>query len=72
VLFGALKSLSAEQLQSLALMGAQPGASIANALQRLAERAGTIGQLNISPDLLQSLLQQPQPSAPAARGQRGA
>jgi hypothetical protein len=72
VLFGALKSLSAEQLQSLALMGAQPGASIANAFQRLAERAGTIGQLNISPDLLQSLLQQPQPSAPAARGQRGA
>jgi hypothetical protein len=57
VLFDCLRSLSAEQLQSLALMGAKPGLTIANAFQRIAERAGTIGQLNITPDLLQSLLQ---------------
>ena len=71
VLFAALRSLTAEQLQSLALMGSQPGATIANAFQKLAERAGSIGQLNISPDLLQSLLQSP-PAEPAARGPRGA
>ncbi len=56
VMFDALKTLSAEQLQSLAMMGATPGHSIAAAFQKLAERAGAIGQLNISPDLLQTLL----------------
>jgi hypothetical protein len=68
VLFAALRSLSADQLQSLSLMGAQPGLTIANAFQKLAERAGAIGQLNISPELLQSLLQKlPEPPAPNSR-----
>jgi hypothetical protein len=73
VLFTALRTLSAEQLQALSLMGAQPGATIASAFQKLAERAGAIGQLNISPDLLQSIIQSkageaPAQQRPAARG----
>jgi hypothetical protein len=58
VMFEALKTLSADQLQSLSMMGAAPGQTIATAFQKLAERAGVIGQLNITPDLLQSILNQ--------------
>ncbi len=43
-------------LQSLANMGMQPDKLIAIAFQELATRADKIGQLNISPDLLQELL----------------
>ncbi|MDX2108770.1 MAG: SPFH domain-containing protein [Verrucomicrobiota bacterium] len=57
VVFDALRSLTSDQLQSLSLMGAQPGVTIATAFQKLAERAHTIGHLNITPDLLNSIIQ---------------
>jgi hypothetical protein len=44
-------------LQALALGSAEPGTIIANAFQELAQNAGRIGELNISPDLLQQLTQ---------------
>lgn len=66
VWFSALRSLSAPQLEALATMGADPAHAIAKAFQKIAERAGDIGQLNISPDLLQSLL-----TAPAATTRTG-
>jgi regulator of protease activity HflC (stomatin/prohibitin superfamily) len=47
-------------IQALAAMGMQPGQLIAQAFGGIAERAERIGQLNMSPDLLQSLM------APAA------
>jgi len=43
-------------LQALAITGMQPNKLIALAFQELAEKAEKIGQLNISPDLLQELL----------------
>ena len=46
-------------LQALALGSAAPGTIIASAFQELAQNAGKIGELNISPDLLQQLTQSP-------------
>jgi regulator of protease activity HflC (stomatin/prohibitin superfamily) len=43
-------------IQALAAMGMQPGQLIAQAFGGIAERAERIGQLNMSPDLLQSLM----------------
>ena len=43
-------------LQALALGSAAPGTIIAAAFQELAQNAGKIGELNISPDLLQQLI----------------
>lgn len=43
-------------IQSLASMGMKPDKLIALAFQGMAERAEKIGQLNISPDLLQDLI----------------
>ncbi len=51
-------------LQALALGSAEPGTIIAAAFQELAQNAGKIGELNISPDLLQQLTH---PVAHAAR-----
>lgn len=51
-------------LQALALGSAEPGTIIAAAFQELAQNAGKIGELNISPDLLQQLTQ---PSANTSR-----
>ena len=45
-------------LQSLAAVGMKPDKIIAMAFQELAENAGNIGQLNISPDLLQTLMRE--------------
>lgn len=45
-------------LQSLASIGMQPNRLIALAFQELAEKAQKIGQLNITPDLLQELLRE--------------
>ncbi|MGF7144847.1 regulator of protease activity HflC (stomatin/prohibitin superfamily) [Anaerotaenia torta] len=45
-------------IQSLASIGMQPSQLIAIAFQELAEKAGKIGQLNISPDLLQELMKE--------------
>ncbi len=49
-------------LQALALGSAEPGTIIAAAFQELAQNAGKIGELNISPDLLHQLTQ-PTPAA---------
>lgn len=57
----ALKTADPKIVQALVATGMQPGQLIAQAFGGLAERADRIGQLNLSPDLLQSLL------APAAK-----
>lgn len=43
-------------LQALSLTGMQPGQMIAMAFQELADKAGQIGQLNITPDLLREVI----------------
>lgn len=43
-------------IQALAATGMQPGQLIAQAFGGIAERAGSIGQFNMSPELLQSLM----------------
>lgn len=43
-------------MQALAAVGMQPSQLIAQAFGGIAERAERIGQLNVSPDLLSSLL----------------
>jgi hypothetical protein len=52
-----LQALDANMLQLLAMQSAEPRLMVTMALKQLAENAGKIGQLNISPDLLDSLLQ---------------
>ena len=52
----ALEGINPNVIQSLASIGMQPNKLIAIAFQELAEKAGQIGQLNISPDLLQALM----------------
>lgn len=51
-----LDGIDPEIVQSLANIGMQPGKLIALAFQGLAENAQKIGELNISPDLLQTLV----------------
>jgi hypothetical protein len=46
-------------IQALASAGMQPGQLIAQAFSGIAEKAEKIGQLNVSPDLLNSLLEKP-------------
>jgi SPFH domain / Band 7 family len=60
----ALEKADPRVVQALAAAGMQPGQLIAQAFGGIAERAERIGQLNMSPDLLQSLLGT---AAPAAR-----
>lgn len=52
----ALSGIEPNVIQSLANIGMQPNKLIAIAFQELAEKAEKIGQLNVSPDLLQELL----------------
>lgn len=52
----ALSGIEPDVIQSLASIGMQPNKLIAIAFQELAEKAEKIGQLNVSPDLLQELL----------------
>jgi regulator of protease activity HflC (stomatin/prohibitin superfamily) len=52
----AIQSTDPRIIQALAAMGMQPGQLIAQAFGGIAERAERIGQLNMSPDLLQSLM----------------
>jgi hypothetical protein len=59
----ALEKADPRIVQALAASHMQPGQLIAQAFGGLAERAPQIGQLNVSPDLLQSLLA-PGASAP--------
>jgi len=56
VVMGALGDISPDVIQSLAGIGMQPDKLIAIAFRELAEKAEKIGQLNISPDLLQELM----------------
>ena len=46
-------------IQALAASGMQPGQLIAQAFSGIAEKAEKIGQLNVSPDLLSTLLEKP-------------
>lgn len=55
----ALSSADASVLQALATTGMKPQQLIAFAFQELATRAGKIGTLNISPDLLSELMEKP-------------
>lgn len=52
----ALEGINPNVIQSLASIGMQPNQLIAIAFQELAENAKKIGQLNISPDLLQEII----------------
>lgn len=52
----ALEKADPRVVQALAAVGMQPGQLIAQAFGGIAERAERIGQLNMSPELLQSLL----------------
>lgn len=54
-----LENINPNVIQSLASMGMQPGQLIAMAFQGLADKAEKIGQLNISPDLLQEIMKGP-------------
>lgn len=60
----ALRDADPRTVQALAAVGMQPGQLIAQAFGGIAERAERIGQLNVSPELLQGLLAQ---QAPAPR-----
>lgn len=59
----ALRTADPRVVQALAATGMQPGQLIAQAFGGIAERAERIGQLNVSPDLLQGLLAAPTPAA---------
>ncbi|MNC65281.1 hypothetical protein D3C75_1155570 [compost metagenome] len=52
----ALQGVSPNVLQALTNVGMKPDKLIAIAFQELAENAGKIGQLNITPDLLQGIM----------------
>lgn len=52
----ALEKADPRIVQALAAVGMQPGQLIAQAFGSIAEKAERIGQLNVSPELLQSLL----------------
>ncbi len=51
-----LRELDGDLLQALAVQSADPRRMVSLALKEIAQNAGKIGQLNISPDLLESLL----------------
>jgi hypothetical protein len=59
----ALEKADPRVVQALAAAGMQPQQLIAQAFGGIAEKAEKIGQLNVSPELLHSLLS---PGAPAA------
>lgn len=58
----ALETADPRVVQALAAVGMQPGQLIAQAFGGIAEKAERIGQLNVSPDLLQALLAKPEPA----------
>lgn len=62
-LMQALEKVDPRIVQALASVGMQPAQLIAQAFGGMAENAGRIGQLNVSPDLLQTLLTQTGTSA---------
>lgn len=65
-----VKALDWKMLSALSGGGGDPRAMIAMAFRELAENAGRIGELNMSPDLLRSLLG-PQSTAAPAAGKNG-
>jgi hypothetical protein len=67
----ALKSADPRVVQALAAVGMQPGQLIAQAFGGIAERAERIGQLNVSPELLQGLLAGGRLGSPAASTSAG-
>jgi len=68
----ALEKADPRVVQALASAGMQPGQLIAQAFGGIAERAERIGQLNMSPDLLQSLMSASANEEPAkANRERG-
>jgi hypothetical protein len=65
----ALEPADPRVVQALVSVGMQPGQLIAQAFGGIAERAERIGSLNMSPELLQSLLDSKLP-AEVERGRR--
>lgn len=65
---GPLRSLDWKVLTALSAGQTDPAAMIAVAFRELAENAERIGELNVSPDLLRSLLPSNPAPAPAAKG----
>jgi len=63
----ALQNADPRVVQALAAAGMQPGQLIAQAFGGIAERAERIGELNVSSDLLQGLLDHAVVAAPAKR-----
>jgi len=61
-LMDSVAGVDARVLQAMNLGRSDPAASIALAFQNLAENAGRIGELNISPELLQSLTRSTKPA----------
>jgi len=55
-----IKDIDPKLVQALAAIGMEPSQLIAQAFQGLAEHAEKIGQLNVSPELLQSLMRAPE------------
>lgn len=66
----ALEQADPRIVQALAAAGMQPGQLIAQAFGGIAEKAERIGQLNVSPDLLSTLLGQPEASEARSGGGR--
>jgi hypothetical protein len=64
----ALEKADPRVVQSLAAVGMQPAQLIAQAFGNIAEKAEKIGQLNISPELLQALMPA---AAPVEEGRNG-
>jgi hypothetical protein len=56
VMMKAFAASDAKVLQALASVGMQPGQLLALAFRDLADNAGKIGQLNLSPDLLREMM----------------
>ena len=66
-IMGAFKTVDPKTIQILASAGMKPDQLIAQAFYGMAENAGKIGQLNMSPDLLQGLLSEPHSSGNTTR-----
>ena len=57
----AVSQVNPKILQALTTAGMEPGQMVALAFQELAENAGKIGELNVSPDLLRELISRKKP-----------
>lgn len=55
-MMGAFTSADPKVLQALASVGMQPSQMMAQAFRELADNAGKIGQLNVTPDLLREMI----------------